>query len=76
MATTLEELEQRVRYLEGEVAGENTVTRKILELCQNNARDIADVRNTVRSTEVEILKLRADLPDLIAKSVGIALRKG
>ena len=68
-------LERRVTVLEREVEGEKTVTRQILKLGHDNAENIANVYSVVRQLQVEALRLRADLPEIVATAVGFALRK-
>ena len=57
----LRNLEDRVTVLEREVEGEKTVTRQILQLAQDNAKDIADVRGVLRGLSNDVRGVVADI---------------
>lgn len=85
-----QELEARVSVVEGEVEGEKTVSRYILEQTRRNGDDLAAVKtrldrlesrldgveSEVRHLRDEGLQLRRDLPAIVGKTMREVLREG
>jgi tetrahydromethanopterin S-methyltransferase subunit G len=85
-----QELEARVSVVEGEVEGEKTVSRYVLEQTRRNGDDLAAVKtrldrlesrldgveSEVRHLREEGRQLRRDLPDIIGGTMREVLREG
>jgi tetrahydromethanopterin S-methyltransferase subunit G len=85
-----QELEARVSVVEGEVEGEKTVSRYILEQTRRNGDDLAAVKtrldrlesrldgveSEVRHLREEGRQLRRDLPAIVGKTMREVLREG
>lgn len=85
-----QELEARVSVVEGEVEGEKTVSRYILEQTRRNGDDLAAVKtrldriesqldgveSEVRHLRDEGRQLRRDLPAIVGKTIREVLREG
>jgi flagellar capping protein FliD len=61
MTAREDEMNDRIRFLESEMAGEKVVTRHILEKTQRNGDDIATVRTDITRLDLKIDRMANDV---------------
>jgi septal ring factor EnvC (AmiA/AmiB activator) len=62
MMTAIEDdMNDRIRFLESEMAGEKVVTRHILEMAQRNGADIAAVRVDLATLKLQVDRMGSDV---------------
>jgi hypothetical protein len=61
MTAREDDMNDRIRFLESEMAGEKVVTRHILEKTQHNGDDIAAVRTDITRLDLKVDRMANDV---------------